>query len=492
MRICAYDHAIRRNTTLECQKAVIKYRDEELKLTNLNDRARKDVESALAQVEDIQYISTFDPLSQVAEALEMLEIEVRKQARTGSLEIRGLDDGWIPFDNREAGRLSLLFEKNFRAPIRNSPQYRPMRVSAAKVYSAVDELAHPIDPMLERMQNLPDWDGVERVETFLIDYTGALDTPITRHVTIGIFLGIYYRTMQAGCHFDYLPILVGPQGVGKSALCKLLAFGDPALYSDSFRLTGELQKNLESIGGAAVVEAQELRITRFADREDLKQFITTSHDIYRRPYHRTEMRIPRRFMLLATTNPRELGIIPQDESGSRRYVPIETPFPNPLNSQARRDEILEILPQLYAEAVASFKLNDYNYIPHEMYETLFAENLSYEQRDLMLPDQLSELADRIRASDELNEIEAIHNAFISHSAWLYSPKRGETHKGLTLWQIAELIGYSSGQGSDPRIQLKLVNELTRQSWMQKKRARVRKVEGSKPKERTIWIPPILD
>ena len=45
---------------------------------------------------------------------------------------------------------------------------------------ADDRAVHPVREYLE---TLPDWDGVERLDTLLIDYLGADDTEYVRQVT---------------------------------------------------------------------------------------------------------------------------------------------------------------------------------------------------------------------------------------------------------------------------------------------------------------------
>ena len=87
---------------------------------------------------------------------------------------------------------------------------------------------HPIKEYLESHT----WDGVKRVESFFIDYLGANDTPYIREVTRKWFAAAVTRIYEPGCKFDYMPVLVGAQGVGKSSTIAKIARG---WFSDSLR-----------------------------------------------------------------------------------------------------------------------------------------------------------------------------------------------------------------------------------------------------------------
>ena len=74
------------------------------------------------------------------------------------------------------------------------------------------------NPLREYIQALPEWDGVSRVDTLLIDYLGAEDSTYTRAVTRKTLVGAVQRVLQPGRKFDwvgsYLPIIV-PQWFGQ-------------------------------------------------------------------------------------------------------------------------------------------------------------------------------------------------------------------------------------------------------------------------------------
>ena len=88
---------------------------------------------------------------------------------------------------------------------------RNYSIAVAKVVD--DRSYHPIRDFFK---NLPEWDGVKRVETALVDYLGAEDTPYVRAVTRKLLCAAFVRVHNPGIKFDNMIVLNGDQGIGKS------------------------------------------------------------------------------------------------------------------------------------------------------------------------------------------------------------------------------------------------------------------------------------
>ena len=73
---------------------------------------------------------------------------------------------------------------------------------------------------MEWLEALPAWDGKERLDTWLVDLCGAQDNPATRWAGAYMFGGPITRAYQPGFKFDVMPVLIGPQGCGKSSLVR--------------------------------------------------------------------------------------------------------------------------------------------------------------------------------------------------------------------------------------------------------------------------------
>jgi len=97
-------------------------------------------------------------------------------------------------------------------------------VSAERTY-------HPIKEYFNALE----WDGMERIDTLLIDYLGAEDTPFVRAVTRKTLCAAVARVYEPGIKYDSILVLNGPQGVGKSTFFALLG---RQWYSDSLSYFG--------------------------------------------------------------------------------------------------------------------------------------------------------------------------------------------------------------------------------------------------------------
>lgn len=174
---------------------------------------------------------------------------------------------------------------------------------------------HPIKDIIESAE----WDGVERVPTFLIKWLKCEDTAYTREVSRLIFAGGINRLYRPGCKFDDMPVLIGTkQGEGKSTLVRWLAIKD-----EWFREVGEIegQKGIEAIEGGWICEMSELlALTRTKEVEAVKSYITKLVDTYRRPFDKRVTDHKRQCIFIGTTNKEQFLT---DKTGNRRYYPVK-------------------------------------------------------------------------------------------------------------------------------------------------------------------------
>lgn len=183
-----------------------------------------------------------------------------------------------------------------------------------RVKMAVDGYlaAHRTDALQEYLDGLT-WDGTPRVDTLLVKYLLADDTPYTRAVTRKTLVAAVARAREPGRKFDTVLTLVGAQGIAKSLLAATLG-GE--WYNDNIQaFTGK--EASEQLRGVWIVEIPE--VDRFSAKYEaaaVKQFITRQDDIYREAYGRRTGSHPRRCVFIATTNaPNFLT----DAGGNRRW-----------------------------------------------------------------------------------------------------------------------------------------------------------------------------
>lgn len=230
-------------------------------------------------------------------------------------------------------------------------------------------------PIREFIANLPAWDGVERVDTLLIDYLTAEDTPYVRAVTRKTLCAAVKRVLVPGSKFDSMLVLNGPQGVGKSTLIAKLA-GE--WFSDSLNLSDTKDKTAaEKLQGYWILEIGELAGLRKAEVETLRSFLSRQNDIYRAAFGKRATPHLRQCVFFGTTNA-ESGYL-RDTTGNRRFWPVKTPGGGKKHSWELTEEDIR---QIWAEVLVYVERGEKLYLDASM-ETL----AKAEQREAMESDE---------------------------------------------------------------------------------------------------------
>ena len=227
-----------------------------------------------------------------------------------------------------------------------------------KIFDAVNVVAmahkfHPVRDYLDACE----WDEEPRLETLLIDYLGAEDSPYTRAVTRKALVAAVARIYRPGCKFDYMLTLRGRQGLGKSALIAKLG-GE--WFSDTFT-TMQGKEAYEQVQGAWIVEVGELAGMRKAEAETIKLYISKQSDRFRPAYGRRLQEFPRQCIFIGTTNESQFL---RDTTGNRRFWVVDTP------NKPRLDMWEELTPdmvrQIWGEAVALYHKGEELYLPKDL------------------------------------------------------------------------------------------------------------------------------
>lgn len=213
---------------------------------------------------------------------------------------------------------------------------------------------------LEQLQ----WDGVFRLESLLVNYLGAEDTPYTRAVTRKAFTAAVARAMVPGTKFDIMTILSGPQGIGKSTLLDKMSRG---FFNDSIR-TFEGKEASELLQGVWLVEISELDAFRRTDVSRIKQFLSQRADRFRAAYGRHVKEMPRCCVFFGTTNTNDYL---QDKTGNRRFWPVDVGLR--AASKSVWNDLPRELDQLWAEAVFYWRLGEPLYLTGELAEAAKAK-----------------------------------------------------------------------------------------------------------------------
>ncbi|MDR1240729.1 MAG: virulence-associated E family protein [Oscillospiraceae bacterium] len=195
--------------------------------------------------------------------------------------------------------------------------YSPNKSNHAVIAAASKRVFHPIKNYLE---SLPVWDGNKRVETLLIEYFGAEDNAYVKAVTRKTLAAAIARIYSPGIKFDYMLVLNGMTGLGKSAFFGKLAgkwFSDSLSFSDM----AKGKEAPEKIQGFWIIEIPELAGIRRTDVNNVKAFLSCRDDNYRACYGRVTESHPRQCIIVGSTNSESLGFL-QDVTGNRRFWPV--------------------------------------------------------------------------------------------------------------------------------------------------------------------------
>ncbi len=215
---------------------------------------------------------------------------------------------------------------------------------------------HPTREYFERLE----WDGVERLKSWLYDYAGARDNGQSEeYITpIGMkwLVAAVKRVYEPGCKFDHMLVLEGKQNVGKSTLFRTLATigpkdGDPGeaveYFTDSVKFSNISDPgSIMKLQGVMIVEFSELAGMNRREIEDVKNWITIQTDSVQKKYKNEVTHYPRQFVLAGSTN-EDTWL--RDHTGNRRFFPVKCA--GRLNIPGLR----LVVEQLWAEAVWNYK-----------------------------------------------------------------------------------------------------------------------------------------
>jgi Virulence-associated protein E len=192
------------------------------------------------------------------------------------------------------------------------------KVSSRLVYSCIQALAkrNQRSPMLESIRGTI-WDGTPRLSTWLTRLWGVEDSDYVKEIATKWLVSACARLDKPGSKIDWMMIVVGPQGTGKTSMPGLMFKGN------SLTLYGEQNdKDLHMLlHSALVVGFDELDSFSKKESSNLKAMITRNEDAFRPPYGASIENFPRRFTLYGSGNRYEF--LQHDPSGYRRYAIVE-------------------------------------------------------------------------------------------------------------------------------------------------------------------------
>ena len=325
----------------------------------------------------------------------------RRNLLNGKVEFMTLPEGegtnWRPLTQESLNSILLRAEREHIVE-KGSPS------AHIKMYVQSEEVPE-FNPVLEFLNNLPQWDGKNHVAEVFSRLPGI--STEQHH-----FLAIWIRSMVAHwLQMDMLhgnecvPTLIGDQGCGKTTFVRRLL--PPQLrqyYLDHLNLSNKFDKEM-ALTNNLLVNLDELDAIRPSQHAALKQTLSKSKVNGRPIFGRAQEDRLRFASFVATTNnPHPLT----DPTGSRRYICLEIPEGQLIDNEGNID-----------------------------YEQLYAQVL-YELREVKAPYWFNNL--------EVKRIQQLNQNFMEEkdiaeilNACVRKPEEGEVAQAMDCKQLLELV-----------------------------------------------------
>lgn len=243
-------------------------------------------------------------------------------------------DGWRAFGDEDYSELRIILSRRSFKEV-NKDLMRDAVFMVAK--------RQPFDSAITWLNGL-EWDGVPRIESFYHTHFGTADTPYTRAVSMYMWTALAGRVLEPGVKADMVPILVGAQGMRKSAGIAALSPA-PEFFAD-ISFADKDDDLARKMRGCLVAEISELRGLNTKDLESIKAWVTRTHDKWVPKFKEFTTIFARRGIPLGSSNEDEFLA---DKTGNRRWLPVD------VIEMVDTDAVVRDRELLWAEARETFK-----------------------------------------------------------------------------------------------------------------------------------------
>lgn len=384
-----------------------------------------------------------DHPSNIRYALARLGIEVHRNLFTFMNDVEGFG-----LDTRDLNDVADILSSRFLREL-------DFRATSAAIKSEIIAIAHEqtYHPIVDYLDGLV-WDGNPRLDNMLRDYAEADDTEINREFGAKFLIAGVRRVKQPGVKFDTMLVFEGNQGTGKSSFAEILAVRSD-WFCGSLSLKSDDKTKAELLAGAWIVEVQEMDGIRKASTHELKRFLSTRRDKYRRAYGRDARTYPRQCVIVGSTNDQKYLF---DQTGNRRFWPVRA-------GTVQLDKLREDVDQLWAEAVVREAAGE----------------------SIVLSEHLW------KAAAELTDVRMIEDAFAAVLGDWFADKTGR----VSMDSVKLLLGFEGGRLSPIEVQ-RIKAEMDRLGWeektnrlhdlsQQEKTQRRGFAKGTPDERKTEWI-----
>jgi predicted P-loop ATPase len=220
-------------------------------------------------------------------------------------------DNAVPIIQRNVGRVEENLKIN-KAGVLYAPSWPTMTVRQQLISLAN---VNAYDPVLDYLNGLPAWDGIDRVPGLVDALHLAKPQDVFVDFVRKTLISAVARVYWPGCKVDTMLILHADKGGEmKSSFFRAL-FGDEFFSDDCIDVTSK--DSWMQINRFWCIEWTEMEALKSArSRESIKAFLSRQTDTYRAPYGHDLETHPRAGIFVGTTNP---SVILENDGGNRRF-----------------------------------------------------------------------------------------------------------------------------------------------------------------------------
>ena len=233
--------------------------------------------------------------------------------------------------------------------LENKFNYSCQDTTIIKAVQLVAELNryHPVKKWIESSK----WDGVKRIDKWLHTYLGVREDIYSDYIGRLVLFGAIHRIYSPGCKFDYVLVLEGDTGIGKSTAIEILG----GQWFSAGSIDFQNKDTIDLLRGKWILEMAEMDVMNRHEVSAAKAFITRTVDRARMAFARRTKDFPRQCIFIGTINPNGTGYL-KDDTGNRRYWPV---FCKPMPGQPMMNlkGLQKDVGQLWAEALQECRDN---------------------------------------------------------------------------------------------------------------------------------------
>ena len=278
-------------------------------------------------------------------------VDLELIGREGYDFLQGIHDNYILTEMR------MVLEGEFKQyQVKSGIKTEYLRVVKSDLLDVLRRIAmkHTKNLFYEAIRRT-EWDGVQRIKDFL--YQSGCRAPnlsekqeeiYLENVLKSLLLSIIERNIENSYDsIQFVPVLIGGQGAGKSSLVSKLGVG---FYYPTTCSVSNTKEFYESTQGSIVVELQEGVQFAKDSPESIKSLIDQTRLSFRKSYAAEASRRKVVYSLVVTTNN---SLLLSDTTGNRRFFPLFVNAKDVLIPAWQRDD--EYMLQIWAEALELYR-----------------------------------------------------------------------------------------------------------------------------------------